>query len=115
MPVTHYFWDPIDDTLIEECDETGETTVRYNHEPGYHGELISQERDGEVRYYHYDGAGNVIALTEAYREQCERLAAQQCTPPDQVDASVEDCIEMNLRHSTSADNRRRFAAACEAL
>jgi len=36
----------------------------YTHEPGLYGELIAQERNGEIRYYNYDGLGNTSELTD---------------------------------------------------
>ncbi|MEQ8787151.1 MAG: RHS repeat-associated core domain-containing protein [Pirellulaceae bacterium] len=64
MAKTYYFWDPIEDNVIEEYDENGDTIVRYETEPELHGNLISQERDGVASYYHYDGQGSTLALTD---------------------------------------------------
>lgn len=65
MAVTKYFWNPFDDNIIAEYDENGDTIASYTHEPGLHGELISQHRDGQTSYYHYDGEGNTLALTDS--------------------------------------------------
>lgn len=61
---THFEWDPVDDVIICERDDDGNILVEYNHEPGYHGRLISENRAGVHKQYHYDAAGNVIALTD---------------------------------------------------
>ena len=33
MAVTNYFWDPIEDNVIKEYDDNGNTTARYTTEP----------------------------------------------------------------------------------
>ena len=63
MAVTNYFWDPVEDNVIEEYDDKGDTIARYTTQPTLHGEVISQERNGQTSYYHYDGEGNTLALT----------------------------------------------------
>ena len=55
MPVTHYIWDEVNDTLLMEKDEVGNTIAEYTHEPGQYGPLISQHRNGQTRYHNYDG------------------------------------------------------------
>jgi hypothetical protein len=65
MARTHYVWDPFEDNVIEECDGNGDTLVRYTTEPDLYGNLISQERDGATSYYHFDGQGSTLALTNA--------------------------------------------------
>jgi RHS repeat-associated protein len=63
MAKTRYFWDPVEDNVTKEYDENGDTLVRYTTEPALYGNLISQERDGVARYYHFDGQGSTLALT----------------------------------------------------
>jgi hypothetical protein len=63
MPVTNYFWDPLQDNVTKEYDDNGDTIVRYTTEPVVYGNLISQERDGVASYYHFDGQGSTLALT----------------------------------------------------
>ncbi len=46
--------------IIEETDEDGSIIVKYV----YGDDLISQEREGAVSYYHYDGTGSTRALTD---------------------------------------------------
>lgn len=82
MPERHFFWDPIEDAIIQERDENGNVLVEYTREPD--GTLISENRGGVERQYHFDPMGNVIALTDdnqnvtdtfaynAFGEQTER-------------------------------------------
>jgi hypothetical protein len=63
MPTTKYFWDPVEDNVIEEYDENGDTIVEYEAEPDLYGNLISQDRDGVAIYYHFDGQGSTLALS----------------------------------------------------
>jgi RHS repeat-associated protein len=64
MPVTHYIWDEVDDTLLAETDEVGNTIAEYTHEPGPFGPLLSQRRNGHTYYHHYDGMRSTRALTD---------------------------------------------------
>jgi RHS repeat-associated protein len=64
MPVTNYLWDEVNDTLLAETDENGNTIAQYTHEPGQFGPLISQRRNGHTYYHHYDGTGSTRALTD---------------------------------------------------
>ena len=63
MPVTNYVWDPVDDNVVLETDNTNATTATYTHEPGRYGGLISQRRGATDSYYHYDGLGSTRELT----------------------------------------------------
>ena len=65
MPVTNYIWDVENDTCLMETDENGETKVVYSHEPTQFGGLISQRRDGQTYYHHYDALGSTRQLTDA--------------------------------------------------
>jgi RHS repeat-associated protein len=62
---THFFWDPVEDNIIQERDDTGAVTADYTTEPYLYGDLISQRRDGESRFYCFDGQGSTLALTDA--------------------------------------------------
>jgi len=64
MPVTNYIWDVVSDNVLMEKDDDGETIARYVQEPELYGEVISQERGGETRYFNYDGEGNTCELTD---------------------------------------------------
>jgi RHS repeat-associated protein len=64
MARTNYIWDEVNDTLLAETDEAGNTIAEYTHEPGQFGPLISQRRNGQTSYHHYDGLGSTRALTD---------------------------------------------------
>ncbi len=64
MTKTYYVWDEENDSLMEEIDENGNVIVSYTNEPGQFGKVISQERNGVTSYYHYDGQGSTVALTD---------------------------------------------------
>ena len=63
MPKTTYVWDELSDNVIEEY-EDGVLSVSSDHEPGLYGNLLSQNRNGVTSYYHYDGRGDTVALTD---------------------------------------------------
>jgi RHS repeat-associated protein len=63
MPKTTYVWDELSDNVIEEY-EDGVLSVSYTHEPGLYGNLLSQHRNGVTSYFHYDGRGDTVALTD---------------------------------------------------
>ena len=63
MAKTTYVWDELSDNVIEEH-EDGVLSVSYTHEPGLYGNLLSQNRNGVTSYYHYDGRGDTVALTD---------------------------------------------------
>ena len=63
MSKTTYVWDEVSDNVIEEY-EDGILSVSYTHEPGPYGNLLSQNRNGVTSYYHYDGRGDTVALTD---------------------------------------------------
>lgn len=63
MPVVNYFWDEDEDNVIEENDDAGETVATYTTEPTLYGNIISQHRDGQTSYFHHDGVGNTVAVT----------------------------------------------------
>ena len=62
--MTYYYWDFDTDNVFLEEDENGNVIAEYTHEPDMYGELIAQERDGEVRYYNFDGQGSTRELTD---------------------------------------------------
>jgi RHS repeat-associated protein len=65
VTVTNYIWDVENDTCLMETDENGETKVVYSHEPTQFGGLISQRREGQTYYHHYDALGSTRQLTDA--------------------------------------------------
>jgi hypothetical protein len=62
--MTYYYWDFDTDNVFLEEDENGNVLAEYKHEPGRYGGLIAQERDGQVRYYNFDGQGSTRELTD---------------------------------------------------
>lgn len=59
-----YVWDPIEDNVIQEKDENGNVLVDYTTRPTLYGSVLSQDRGGQVRHYHFDGQGNTTELTD---------------------------------------------------
>jgi len=64
MPVTEYIWDVDNDSLLMETDGDGNPTAIYTNTPDSYGELISQHRDGQTYYHHYDGEENTRQVTD---------------------------------------------------
>ena len=65
MPVTNYVWDPLSNNVLLETDENDVTQAVYTQEPDTFGNLISQRRDDETSWYHFDGLGSTRELTDA--------------------------------------------------
>jgi len=64
MPVTEYIWDEDNDSLLMETDGDGNPTAVYTNTPDPYGELISQHRDGQTYFHHYDGEANTRQVTD---------------------------------------------------
>lgn len=64
MPAVNYLWNPLSDNIDEEYDDDGNVLASYTHEPGLHGRLISEHRNGHTYYHHYDAQGNTVAITD---------------------------------------------------
>lgn len=64
MTVVHYIWDELNDNVMMEKDENGNVLAQYQNTPGLYGRPVSQTRDGDKSYFHYDGLGNVSAITD---------------------------------------------------
>ncbi|MDA1055439.1 MAG: hypothetical protein O3C40_33995 [Planctomycetota bacterium] len=62
--MTRYIWDVVSDNVLMETDDAGATTAVYTQEPDLYGKLISQHRDGQSTYYHFDGLGSTRAVTD---------------------------------------------------
>lgn len=73
MPETNYFWDEIEDNIMEEFDENGNTTASYTTEPTLYGSVLSQNRGGEKRYFQFDGQGNATNLTDPLGDVTDTL------------------------------------------
>ena len=63
MTVTECIWDELSDNLLVETSEAGDAIATYSQEPDQFGELISQDRQGVVSGYHFDGLGSTRQLT----------------------------------------------------
>jgi RHS repeat-associated protein len=74
MPTTYYEWDPNNDNIIAEYDENGNVIVEYTTEPGLHGAVISEHRNGQTYYHHHDGMGNTVALTNDQGDVTDTIA-----------------------------------------
>ena len=59
--VTRYLYDRED--ILLEYDATGNVTARYLHGPGI-DQPLAVEKNGQMYYYHADGLGSIIALTD---------------------------------------------------
>lgn len=65
MTTTRYLWNPLNQNIIREYDDAGNTIASYTTEPGRYGNVISQRRGGQESYYHYDGPKSTLALTDS--------------------------------------------------
>ena len=65
MPIVNYDWDEDEDNIVEEYDDTGATVAEYTTEPDQFGDVLSQYRDGQESFYHTDGQGSTLAITNA--------------------------------------------------
>jgi hypothetical protein len=61
---THFFWDPVEDNIVQERDDSGVITAEYATEPYLYGNVISQNRGGVESQYHFDSQGSTLALTD---------------------------------------------------
>ena len=65
MGKRYFHWDVVDDCVMHETDEHGDTIVEYTREPGEFGPLLSENRGGTESYHHYDALGSTTFLTDA--------------------------------------------------
>src|SRR5712675_180626 len=61
----HFVWDPVEDNIVKEIDDSGTAIADYTTEPYLYGDVISQKRDGVLRFYHHDGQGSTSSLTDS--------------------------------------------------
>ena len=59
---TYYVWD--NQNIILETDELGLTEAEYTDAPRAFGEMVSQHRNSESTFYHFDLLGSTAALTD---------------------------------------------------
>lgn len=65
---TSYLWD--NNNILQEYDTV--TEAQYNYQPETYGNLISQHREEESSYYHYDGNFSTSALTDQTQTETDR-------------------------------------------
>ncbi|REJ76531.1 MAG: RHS repeat-associated core domain-containing protein, partial [Planctomycetota bacterium] len=58
-----FVWD--EQNYLAEMDENNDTQVVYTNEPRLYGNLVSQRRGSESRWYHFDAIGSTRELTDA--------------------------------------------------
>jgi RHS repeat-associated protein len=63
MGTRNFHWDPIDDCVMSETDQSGNAIATYTHEPGDYGPLLSENRSGTESYHHFDALGSTTMLT----------------------------------------------------
>jgi RHS repeat-associated protein len=59
---TKYIFDG--NNVLQETDDAGTVEADYTYVPGQYGRVISQHRDTESSFYHFDGIKNVRKLTD---------------------------------------------------
>lgn len=64
MSHVKYFWDEEEDNVVREYDAYNNTLASYTTEPTLYGSVLSQDRGGEKRHFHFDGLGNTAELTD---------------------------------------------------
>ncbi len=65
MTTQYYQWDSIEDSVCRELDSLGHVTCDFLSELALHGSPISEIRSGPVAFYHVDGSGSTVALTNS--------------------------------------------------
>ena len=65
MTAVNYLWNPLNDNIVAEYDDAGNTIAEYTTEPEQFGNVVSQRRSGVDSYYHYDGVGSTLAVTDS--------------------------------------------------
>jgi RHS repeat-associated protein len=61
---TNFFWDDLEDNIIEEYNDAGVTIAEYTTEPDHFGNVISQRRGSQSSFFHYDALGSTLAVTD---------------------------------------------------
>ncbi len=60
---THFVWDS--ENIIRELDELSTVEAEYTLNPKPYGNLVSQHRDSDTSYFHFDALGSTRALTDS--------------------------------------------------
>jgi len=69
-----FYWSSVFDCVLQEKDQSGNTQVTYTHEPSTYGPLVSENRGGQERQYHFDALGSTRALTNATESVTDTFA-----------------------------------------
>lgn len=64
MTIVNYDWDD-EDNIVEEYDDAGTSVAEYTTEPNRFGNVISQRRGSQDSYFHFDGSGSTLTVTDA--------------------------------------------------
>jgi len=65
MTAVNYDWDELEDNIVEENDDAKVPLAEYTAEPRLSGDIVSQSVSGQTSYFHYDGQGSTLAVTDA--------------------------------------------------
>jgi RHS repeat-associated protein len=57
-----YLWD--NNNVLRETDDVGTVEAEYTYQPEPYGDLVSQRRDADSRFYWFDALGSTTALTD---------------------------------------------------
>ncbi len=60
--ITRHFWDR--HNIVWETDDVGTVEAEYTLAPQEYGDLVSQKRDTESSFYHFDALGSTSALSD---------------------------------------------------
>jgi hypothetical protein len=63
MAAANYDWDDLEDNIVEEYDDVGNSIADYTTEP-HRGNVISQRRGSECTVYHFDALASTLALSD---------------------------------------------------
>jgi RHS repeat-associated protein len=63
MVAVNFLWNPLNDNIVREFDDAGSAVAEYTTEPEEFGNVVSQRRDGVDSYFHFDGMGSTLALS----------------------------------------------------
>ena len=74
MVAVNYLWNPLNDNIVREFDDAVATIAEYTTEPEEFGNVVSQRRDTTERYFHFDGVGSTLALTDSAGAQSDTYA-----------------------------------------
>lgn len=81
---TVYSYDDSNPTNVQAEYEDGVLARYFVYGPGIDEPICMIEPDGDIYYYHYDGLGSVVALTDANGELVERYTYDAFGKPDQI-------------------------------